>query len=142
MSGPSIPAALRQRIGEQARGRCGYCLTVAALVGTEFEIDHLVPRSRGGQTEETNLWLACSDCNDIKSNRMYGFDPLTRRTAKLFNPRLQMWTRHFEWHEGGILVVGRTASGRATVETLRLNRPALVRARKLWIGAGFHPPAD
>lgn len=61
-----IPRALRERIAEQARHRCGYCLTPAALIGAPLEIEHLIPVSLGGLTEEDNLWLACSLCNGHK----------------------------------------------------------------------------
>jgi len=142
MSRSAIPPSLRRQISEQARHRCGYCLTAAILVGSELEIDHLIPHSRGGKTEELNLWLACAGCNDIKSNRIYGTDPLSYRSVKLYNPRLQSWDRHFEWRDGGAIIEGLTATGRATVELLRLNRPALVRSRRIWIVCGLHPPAD
>jgi 5-methylcytosine-specific restriction endonuclease McrA len=60
MSQTYIPKVLRERVAEQARYRCGYCLTAEAIVGTPMEIDHIIPQSLGGQTEESNLWLACS----------------------------------------------------------------------------------
>jgi 5-methylcytosine-specific restriction endonuclease McrA len=142
MNRPKISPALRERVASQAQYRCGYCLTAAFLVGTELELDHLLPRSRGGTSDELNLWLACSDCNDIKSDRVFGVDPATSRRVRLFNPRMQSWDRHFAWLEGGALIAGKTATGRATVETLRLNRAALVRSRRVWIIAGLHPPAE
>jgi len=49
---------------------------------------------------------------------------------------------HFRWDEGGRLIRGRTAIGRATEAALRLNRAELVEARGFWIEAGWHPPAD
>jgi 5-methylcytosine-specific restriction endonuclease McrA len=51
---------LRDRVTESARHRCGYCLSAEGVVGTRMEMDHIVPRSAGGLTEEDNLWLACS----------------------------------------------------------------------------------
>ena len=42
--------------------RCGYCLTSEAIVGMTMEIDHIIPESLGGPTEEEKLWLACSLC--------------------------------------------------------------------------------
>jgi 5-methylcytosine-specific restriction endonuclease McrA len=68
MSSAYIPQALRQQVAAQARYRCGYCLTSEAIVGMPMEVDHLIPQSLGGPTEEANLWLACSLCNDHKSN--------------------------------------------------------------------------
>jgi len=34
-----------------------------------FEIDHVLPRSRGGSDRVSNLVLACHDCNQAKGNR-------------------------------------------------------------------------
>jgi 5-methylcytosine-specific restriction endonuclease McrA len=106
-----------------------------------MEVDHLVPESLGGLTEEANLWLACSLCNDHKAGRTAAPDPLTGETVRLFNPRQQTWNAHFRWTQQGDRIVGRTPTGRATVVALNLNRPTLVRARQLWVAAGWHPPA-
>jgi 5-methylcytosine-specific restriction endonuclease McrA len=57
MSQKYIPKALRQKVAEQAKHRCGYCLTQEIVSGFEMEYDHLVPQSLGGQTVEENLWL-------------------------------------------------------------------------------------
>jgi hypothetical protein len=51
---------LRDRVAETARHRFGYCLSAESVVGTRMEMDHILPRSAGGLTEEDNLWLACS----------------------------------------------------------------------------------
>ncbi len=60
MSDAYIPKALRETVVAQAHHRCGYCLTSEAIVGTPMEIDHLIPQSLGGLTDEDNLWLARS----------------------------------------------------------------------------------
>jgi len=31
-----------------------------------LEIDHMIPKARGGTDEEANLWLACRMCNSFK----------------------------------------------------------------------------
>jgi hypothetical protein len=107
-----------------------------------MEVDHLIPEADGGPTEEANLWLACSLCNDHKNARSVAVDPETRQLVRLFDPRLQVWTEHFRWTEEGDRIVGLTPSGRATVAALNLNRPSLVRARQLWVSVGWHPPKD
>jgi hypothetical protein len=142
VSSDYIPVELRRRVAEQAKYRCGYCLTQEAVVGRPMEFDHLDPRSLGGPTTENNLWLACSLCNDHKSNRFLIIDPETGVKVKVFNPRQQEWAQHFTWAEGGTRIDGMTAVGRATVAALQLNRPSLVLARRLWVGAGWHPPLD
>jgi len=137
-----IPKALRERVAAQARHRCGYCLTSEAIVGTPMEIDHIIPESIGGQTEEDNLWLACSLCNDHKSDRIAALDPLTGEIVRLFDPRHQVWNEHFAWTAEGDRIVGLTPVGRATVVALNLNRPSLVKARQAWCVVGWHPPKD
>lgn len=140
MSDDYIPKALREKVAEQAKFRCGYCLTSETIVGTPMEIDHIIPQSLGGLTEEENLWLACSLCNDHKSDRIAALDPPTGNVVRLFNPRHQIWREHFVWAEAGDRIVGLTPEGRATGVALNLNRPSLVRARQAWVSVGWHPP--
>ena len=97
MSEAYISNALRHRVAVQTRHRCGYCLTSEAIVGTPMEIDHIIPQSLGGPTEEDNLWLACSLCNDHKSDRIAALDPRTGTIVRLFDPRHQVWREHFAW---------------------------------------------
>ena len=52
----------------------------------------------------------------------------------------QRWTEHFRWEENGLLIVGVTPTGRATVNAVQLNRAPLVNSRRLWVSAGWHPP--
>ncbi|MDL1895997.1 HNH endonuclease [Anaerolineae bacterium CFX7] len=133
---------LRQRIASTARFRCGYCLTTQQVIGPLFEIDHILPRARGGSSDENNLWLACPHCNNEKSDQVEGVDPLTRNVVRLFNPRIDVWNEHFEWQEEGAVIFGKTAMGRVTVAALDMNHPDIVSARRLWVIAGWHPPKE
>ena len=107
-----------------------------------MEIDHIIPQSLGGPTEEENLWLACSLCNDHKSDRIAALDPLTGTIVRLFDPCHQAWREHFAWTAEGDRLVGLTSTGRATIAALHLHRPSLVKARQAWVSAGWHPPTD
>jgi hypothetical protein len=142
MSRSYVSKSLRERVAARARHRCGYCLSAEAVVGAPMEIDHIIPESRGGLTEEDNLWLACSLCNDHKGDRIAALDPVTGEVVRLFDPRRQVWGEHFAWTADGERVVGLTPTGRATAAALHLNRPALVAARRAWVAVGWHPPAD
>jgi hypothetical protein len=142
MSGTHIPKSLREKVSMQARYRCGYCLTSAAVVGTPMELDHIIPESLGGLTVEENLWLACSLCNSHKADRIGVFDAVTGETVRLFDPRHQIWSVHFRWTPAGDEIVGITPCGRASVVALNLNRPSLVHARRAWVLVGWHPPKD
>jgi hypothetical protein len=138
----SIPAVLRRRISDQAGHRCGYCRSSEEIIGASLEIDHIVPLALGGPTEEENLWLACSQCNEHKSDRTAAIDPQTGELCRLFHPRLQRWNEHFSWSADATRIIGRTSTGRATVVALRLNRSPLVSARAAWVSVGWHPPQE
>jgi 5-methylcytosine-specific restriction endonuclease McrA len=142
MSRTYISRSLRQRVAAQARHRCGYCLSAEAIVGMPMEMDHLIPESLGGLTEEDNLWLACSLCNDSKADRIAAPDRVTGEMVRLFDPRHQVWSEHFRWSTDGEQIVGLTPTGRATVNALNVNRPILVQARRVWVAVGWHPPRD
>ena len=136
---PYLPEKLRQQVVDRARGRCEYCQTPQIIV-VEMEIDHIIPESVGGETTLDNLCFACISCNGFKLDFQTGIDPETREQAVLYNPRMQSWAEHFNWSEDGTIILGLTATGRATVERLRMNRDRMVKARQLWVDAGWHPP--
>ncbi|MCE7929645.1 MAG: HNH endonuclease [Chloroflexi bacterium CFX7] len=140
MSAGRIPATVRRRVAEAAHHRCGYCQTSSHVVGPLLEIDHIVPESRGGTSDESNLWLACPLCNGAKADRTEAPDPETGEAVALFDPRREVWSEHFSWSPDGTMVVGRTASGRATVAALKVNIDDMVATRRLWVAAGWHPP--
>lgn len=141
MSDP-ISEALRAKVRSAAANRCGYCLTRQEYVPWTLEIEHIIPRAKGGADAEDNLWLACRACNLCKSNQTHGTDPITGRRVRLFNPRRQRWWRHFRWSQDGALIIGCTATGRATVMALNLNNLVAVTVRRNWVTAGWHPPTE
>ncbi|MBC7815433.1 MAG: HNH endonuclease [Planctomycetaceae bacterium] len=136
MSG--IPAALRRLVVQRANGRCEYC--GLAQVGQEatFHIDHIVPVSADGPTTAGNLALACTSCSLRKEARRTAVDPQTGRKVSLFHPRRQRWSDHFRWE--GMTVIGRSATGRATVSALTMNRPSILVIREEETDRGRHPP--
>ena len=57
----------RRNLFKRDHYRCQYC---KKQPGTEeLTIDHILPRSRGGETSWTNCVLSCIDCNARKANR-------------------------------------------------------------------------
>lgn len=135
-----ISEAVRTRVRQQAKHRCGYCLSLQKYVLGILEIDHIIPKAAGGSDNEENLWLACRLCNAYKGTQTHARDPVTDRNTQLFNPRKQKWVRHFAWSEDSACIVGLTACGRATVLALQLNNPYAVTVRQAWKSAGWHPP--
>ncbi|WIG59353.1 MAG: hypothetical protein OJF49_002100 [Ktedonobacterales bacterium] len=140
MSRAYISAELRSQVRADANAQCGYCHSPEAFLGMPLDIEHLVPEALGGPTVRENLWLACTRCNDFKGDRTDATDPLTSQLAPLFNPRTQNWIEHFTWSLDGARIEGRTPTGRASAEALRLNNDFIVVARQFWVEAGRWPP--
>jgi hypothetical protein len=126
-----------ESIAERARSRCEYCHAPQRVVGYRLELEHIVPLARGGPTVPENLALSCRACNLAKAARIEALDPRTGKVAPLFNPRTQQWADHFRWSRDGTRIIGRTASGRATVVALRMNDDFRVIARVHWRRAGL-----
>lgn len=137
-----ISRKIQAKVRRDAKNRCGYCLLPQEILMGKLEIEHLLPLAESGSDDEKNLWLACRDCNSYKSFKIYGFDEETQEKIKLFNPRTQNWHEHFAFSDDKTKIIGKTACGRATVIALRLNKEQAVRARSLWIKAGWYPPKD
>ena len=140
MSRPILAVENRRHIIERAGGRCEYCQCSAAYATQSFEVDHIIPVSRGGRSTLDNLAYACSGCNRHKYNRLLVYDPLEGREVPLFHPRQEVWEAHFGWNDDYTLVIGLTPVGRATVAALHLNREGVVNLRRLLRMAGKHPP--
>ena len=102
-----------QLVATRAGQRCEYCRMHQALQGATFHIEHIVPQSRGGTSEPSNLALSCPSCNLHKSDRLQIADPDSNTMVSLFNPRIDSWSDHFRWQE--YQLVGLTSVGKATV---------------------------
>ena len=63
---------VREYLLEKWGRACAYC----GAVGVPLEVEHIVPRSRGGSNRISNLALACHECNQVKGTltaEEYGF---------------------------------------------------------------------
>ena len=121
---PDLDKLVRQR----ARGRCEYCRMPAKLHPAPFQIDHVIARQHKGRTVSDNLALACIHCNRNKGPNIAGVDPMTGEIIRLFHPRLDTWSAHFTW--SGSRLIGRTPSGRATIQVLDVNAASMVELRE------------
>jgi hypothetical protein len=137
-----IPVAVRRQVRAKFYGCCAYCHTPEVLIVTQFEIEHIIPRSAGGQTILENLCLACPTCNRHKAYLQVAIDPLSHQPLPLFDPNTQDWDEHFRWNLEEFQLIGLTAVGRATIAALTINRPELVRMRRLWAKLGEFPPVS
>ena len=128
---------IRDLVYKRARSCCEYCQTSEENIGQAMHVEHIRP---SGGDDLDNFCLACSNCNLSKAIALSAVDPVTETEISLFNPRQQVWSEHFAWIDDGVRVMGLTPVGRATVERLKMNRDRIVRVRRRWVEAGFHPP--
>ncbi len=135
-----IPARLRRMVEQRAGGRCEYCRLSQVGQEATFHIDHIIPKSAHGPTQADNLAFACVSCSLRKERRQSGIDPVTGRKTPLFHPRRQHWREHFRCQ--GLHIIGRTPTGRATIDALRMNRPSILAIREEEVYRGRHPPKD
>jgi uncharacterized protein (TIGR02646 family) len=113
---------------------CAYCtLSEVEAAGIGFEIDHFLPQSRYPELdrEYTNLYWSCRHCNRHKSS----FAP-----TKVQSVRGQEILRADREHPRDHLVEAEdnpnelrplTAKGEFNIERLDLNRPTLVKLRRI-----------
>jgi len=130
-----VAAAVRARAGD----RCQYCLMHQSLQGATFHIEHIIPRSKGGSLEVSNLALACPSCNLHKADQTMAIDRQSGAWVPLFHPGQQTWSDHFQF--SGYRIEGLTAVGRATAAALDLNHPRRRRIRAAEQALGLFPPA-
>ncbi|MBM4093322.1 MAG: HNH endonuclease [Planctomycetes bacterium] len=128
MSG-HIPAHLVRQVRERAGDACEYCRVPQASQEATFHVNHIVPRLLGGTTTADNLALACVSCSLRKSARVTAQDPADGKDVPLYHPRKDEWRRHFAM-SADYRIEGRSPVGRATIEALGMNRPAIVAIRR------------
>jgi hypothetical protein len=135
-----ITALEQQQIIDRAGRRCEYCKCPMDYTSQSFVCEHIIPVAKGGQTSLDNLALACGGCNNHKYTKTTAIDPESGSRVALYNPRQDPWQMQFTWSQDTLQIVGITATGRATVEALLLNRLGVINVRRLLLMADLHPP--
>jgi hypothetical protein len=72
---------VREYLLERDGRKCAYC----GAEQVPLEIEHIVPRSRGGSDRVTNLTLSCGPCNQTKNNQTaaeFGFPNIQGRAKQ------------------------------------------------------------
>lgn len=127
-----IPATLRRLVEERANHRCEYCLLPVGVAFFPHEVDHVIAQKHSGATNADNLAFACWRCNHYKGTDLGSFDPQTGTFSFLFNPRTQIWDKHFILEN--LMLVGLTPEERTTVSLLQLNSDARLAERQQLLG--------
>jgi hypothetical protein len=86
-----VDEKLRQEVFKECNGLCVYCGNV---LSDEFEIDHITPTIKGGETKKNNLVSCCPECNRFKSD--YSLEEFINRrglSGDLINQRLKVFKK-------------------------------------------------
>jgi 5-methylcytosine-specific restriction endonuclease McrA len=87
---------VRDELVRRAGHRCEYCQVPAQLQIGGSEVGHILPRSRGGQTDAANLAWARPHCNARTWADTDGEDLISGQAVALFDPRTQAWADRFQ----------------------------------------------
>lgn len=129
---------LRDQVASRAEYRCEYCQLPERGTSLPFQIDHVIAEKHEGATSLGNLAYACLHRNAFKGPNIAGRDHETNQTVRLFDPRHDAWSEHFEWD--GPVLQGRTPIGKATIAVLRINLGYRVALRASLVEEGRFPP--
>ena len=80
---------VREYLLAKWRRKCAYC----GRAGIPLEVEHIVPRIRGGTNRVSNLTLACKTCNQSKGKRTaeeFGYPEVQTRALKPLRDAVQV----------------------------------------------------
>jgi hypothetical protein len=97
-----ISKDLRAKVLAKAGSRCQMCGRTVEEDNIKLHVDHKVPRSWGGRTEEENLWAICQPCNEGKKNffssldsgtmkKVMNYPSVHKRIAELLHLKQGQW---------------------------------------------------
>jgi 5-methylcytosine-specific restriction endonuclease McrA len=109
----------KKYIIQRASNSCEYCTISNSDVLFPHQIDHIISIKHGGNSELENLAYACFVCNNAKGSDIGTILLPERKFTRLFNPRIDKWSKHFEISDG--LISPKTLIAEATIKVLKLN---------------------
>lgn len=104
-----IPGHLRHKVFVRDNYRCVEC--GATNKETTLEIDHIIPVSKGGTNDISNLQTLCKACNRAKSATIWDNKPIglninqLRLVSKLWNEGIFLWLYLFDRFDANKLPV-------------------------------------
>jgi len=126
---------LRYQVRIRAKNCCEYCRLPAEYSDAPFQLDHIIAETHGATTTLQNSAWSCLYCNRFKGPNLSGWDKELQSVVRLFNPRTDKWSEHFQWD--GPLLRSRTSIGRVTVQVLHINDDSAILVRQLLLDLGI-----
>lgn len=133
-----ISSSIRKKIIERAAHQCEYCLVHEDDFYLSGEVDHIRPIKHGGEHILLNLAYSCIHCNRNK-----GYDEAivhNGHAVRLYNPRIDLWTDHFELIN--VTIVPKTDIAEVTILVLKINAEERIRERIVFKKEGTYPPKE
>ncbi len=100
---------VREYLLEKWQRACAYCRQTQV----SLEVEHIVPKSRGGSNRISNLTLACHDCNQAKNTRTaeeFGYPAIQVQACKPLKDAAMMnatrWRLYTQLEATGLPVEG------------------------------------
>ena len=62
-----ITKTIKERLFQKQKGKCNACDVEMRII--DFEVDHIIPKAKGGGDYYENYQLLCSNCNRVKGDR-------------------------------------------------------------------------
>lgn len=69
MGSKSVSFKMRSKVYNKTNGHCAYCGTPLDLYGLSWDVEHVVPKSAGGDGSIDNLLPSCKTCNSMKNTK-------------------------------------------------------------------------
>jgi 5-methylcytosine-specific restriction endonuclease McrA len=132
-----IPEVVRIKVVERANFCCEYCLVHERYSVILYEVDHIVAIKHGGESVLENLAYSCQHCNRHKGTDLTTLLDGEDAPVRIFNPRKDIWSEHFEATAGAIY--GKTLVGKATAKLLAFNVIERVIGRQVLQESGLYP---
>jgi 5-methylcytosine-specific restriction endonuclease McrA len=123
---------IRQYLLEKWGHKCAYC----GVMQSALQIEHIIPRARGGNNRVSNLTLACEKCNQKKGSRTageFGYPQIEKQARASLRDAAAVnatrWKLYHQLEELGLAV--ETGSGGLT----KYNRSIRGLAKTHWLDA-------
>jgi hypothetical protein len=136
MSSP-VTEEQRRAVAERADLLCEYCLLAEDDGFFQFQVDHIISLKHGGPTTLPNLAFACAVCNRSKGSDLGTISRRMEVLTRFYNPRLDLWTAHFELE--GAVIQPLSDIGEGTARILNFNCEDQIAERSALIKIGRYP---